>query len=83
MSDDRQTATLRLSWRADPKVAAYDIISRHSDGTQQWLGRVSSDVYFVDRLERRPGEAATTLQLVPRGGDGHSGRSATTALQWA
>ena len=83
MSDDRQTATLRLSWRADPNVAAYDIISRHSDGTQQWLGRVSSDVYFVDRLERRPGEAATTLQLVPRGGDGQSGRSTTAALQWA
>ncbi len=82
-SDDRQSAALRLSWRADPKVRHYDILSLHGDGSRQWLGRISSDVYFIDRLARHANEPATTLQLVPCGADGRSGEPATTVVHWA
>lgn len=83
ISGDRQTAALRLSWHADPKVSHYDLISQHQDGTRRWLGRISSDAYFVDRLERRAGETATTLLLVPCDPAGHSGPAATASHPWA
>ncbi len=83
LSDDSQTAALRLTWSGNAGGGFYDIISRHGDGSRQWQGRIRGDAYFIEALGRRSGETATTLQLIPSNGHGDTGPAAEAVFRWA
>jgi endo-beta-N-acetylglucosaminidase D len=82
IATDGQSAQLELSWTFDPRVHHYDLISVHADGSKRWLGRISSDAYFVDQLDRRSDEAITRVYLTPCANDGGSGPPAFFEFAW-
>ena len=82
VAPDGRSAHLEVSWRFDPKVHHYDLLSVHADGTRGWLGRICSDSYYIERLNRNADEAMTSVYLVPCADDGGSGPPASFDFAW-
>ncbi len=82
VAPDGRSAHLEVSWGFDPNVHHYDLLSVHADGTRGWLGRICSDAYYIERLNRNADEAVTSIYLVPCAGDGRSGPPASFDFAW-
>jgi|GEM_PF-2368560 len=77
---DGQSAELRLSWVFDPAIRHYDLFAV-SGRTRTWLGRITNDAYYIERLKRDSANT-TILQLVPCAGGGQPGNTATVTYDW-
>ncbi|MBO0810848.1 MAG: hypothetical protein J2P23_02250 [Microlunatus sp.] len=56
-------AEVFLSWTFEPTVHHYDILARHADGSVDWLGRITDEVFYVQQVRRAGGEPATRIGL--------------------
>ncbi len=76
--------SLRLSWTAAPggNVHHYEVYRRNADGSRTFLGATPNDAYFVGRLDRAGGEAATTLDVEAVSTTYGRSNAASTSVSW-
>ncbi|RKT19312.1 mannosyl-glycoprotein endo-beta-N-acetylglucosaminidase [Streptomyces sp. 1114.5] len=76
--------SLRLSWTAAPggNVHHYEVYRRNADGSRTFLGATPNDAYFVGRLDRAGGEAATTLDVEAVSTTYGRSNAASTSVGW-
>jgi endo-beta-N-acetylglucosaminidase D len=82
VSTSGTSAQLRLLWNFDPTVWYYDLYRPDAAGNPIWLGRISSDAYYVSAMPKIGTETSTTIQLVAVSADPTVSNSAALTFNW-
>ena len=82
VSADGTSAQLRLTWNFDSTVWYYDLYRLDASGNPIWLGRISSDAYYVSAMPKVGAETTATLQLVAVSADPAVNNSASLTFHW-